>query len=171
LQARTPAPVDNGKGILVRDLPYTTTELQGLRNLIFFGGQLTQQLSEVIKQRLAGQFKADYDKYTPGNPPKYVALAPGLVDADYQNLDLPIFYRRVDELDIVDSHGKAVPIPLDERQQNRVGRATYYPAGLLTDLRNNLAKIRNNPAGRNNRIDELLEQVLKILRPRPELFR
>src|SRR5262249_3361146 len=89
---------------------------------------------------------------------------------DYQSLDLPIFYRRVDQLDIVDARGAQVPVPANVpiaggNQPSNVGRATYYPGGLRPNLQNQLTAISGvaNAAALNNRITTLQGQVVQAL--------
>src|SRR5262249_55956594 len=99
--------------ILVRELPYTTGDLAGFREGIFFNSDLTKKLKTVISQALAGIFKSGYNAYEGVGLPRYLLFAPGLRDEDYRNLDLPVFYRRVDQTDIVDGRGNAIPIPAE----------------------------------------------------------
>jgi hypothetical protein len=137
---------------LVRDLPYSTSEFRALRNQIFRdrpAGAWPATISVVIN----AQFVADYGTYVaslappaPPPPPKYLALAPNITNLDYQALDIPIFYRRVDQTNIVDSRGAAIPIPANVvingvAQPSRVGRATYYAAPLVPILRAQLQSI------------------------------
>ena len=152
--------------VLVRDLPYNTPELKQLRTFIYFGGALANPLANVITQVVDVQFTQDYPLYVPGAVPKYLALAPGITNGDYANLDLPIFYRRVDQLDIVDSLGNAVPIPPNVMingvlQPSNVGRVNYYPATLLPGLQNPLAAMTGvaNVAALNARINTLQTQL------------
>jgi len=146
--------------VLVRDLPYATQVLQTLRGAIFLGRRVAQQLLATITQVVGIQFAGDKASYVVGAPPTYLALAPGVSDTDFQNLDLPIFYRRVDQVNIVDARGNQVPVPSAE-----VGRDDYYAAPLLTDLKNQLNAI-SGPGNRDaldRRIAALQGQVRQDL--------
>ncbi len=133
--------------VLVRDLPYTTSELQDLQRTIFIRGpQLINAFAAAIQQTVNSQFAADYASYVAGSPPKYLAMDLAVAGPDYTSLDLPIYYRRVDQTEITDSRGVAVPIPNNVMingvaQPSNVGRNTYYAAALLPTLQNNLAAI------------------------------
>jgi hypothetical protein len=121
---------------LVRDLPYATSLLTELRNSVyqFYDDPLVvQQPAVTITNSIRTQFDQSYAAYVPGTLPKYLVMQPGLLNADFLALDLPIFYRRVDQLDIVESNGNAIPIPANVTIANNqvasnVGRNTFYAA-------------------------------------------
>jgi hypothetical protein len=147
--------------VLVRDLPYVTSDLQQLQRQIFInGGQLVNALPVAVQNVTNNQFVQDQAAYVAPAEPKYMALAAGVADPDYTSLDLPIYYRRVDQLDIVDSRGNAVPLPGPP-----FPRITYYAAGRLAPLQAALANISGglNAGNLANRIGALQTDITNAL--------
>ena len=155
--------------VLVRDLPYTTTFLSDMRNAIFFTEEYANQaLVENVRAQVSGTFAGEYKSYGAGDVPRYLVLAPGICEGDFRSLDLPVFYRRVDQLDIVDSNGNAIPIPRqvtigNALQDSKVGRATYYARGLAAELQRGLAALQGDPTALDERARTLQAQVLQAL--------
>jgi hypothetical protein len=156
--------------VLVRDLPYPTSDLRRIRTAIFFDDEerLAQPLDANITRQMEAYFADEYRLYTAGDVPRYLALAPGICEVDFRNLDLPVFYRRVDQLDIVDSRGDTIPIPAQVTMNgapraSNVGRTTYYANALPDRLRADLDQLQQDPAVLAQRIQALQAEVLRGL--------
>jgi hypothetical protein len=156
---------------LVRDLPYSTQDLTALRDSVYQSVLINQQPANTITASLGLRFNQDYPGYVPGAPPKYLVMQPGLLNADFLNLDVPIFYRRVDQLDIVESNGNAIPIPANvtivinqvaNQVPSNVGRNTYYAAAPTAIIRGDLANLPVGPT-LANRINALQASVVANL--------
>ncbi|HEX8830279.1 MAG TPA: hypothetical protein VF705_03890, partial [Longimicrobium sp.] len=104
--------------VLVRYVPFPTSTFRWIRNQVYLvlpvedaGYERTAEAA--LQNTLLGSLTDEYRSYQgmPTPQPDFIALQPAVVQADYLNLDIPVFYHRVGSTDIVDSSGARVPIP------------------------------------------------------------
>lgn len=111
-------------GVLVRVLPASTGDLKGyLKDVCINRPEgVPERSAPSAAQALYKKFLGNFHSNEGEALPEFAALAPGHVEQDFFDLDIPSFYRRIDQCDIVDSRGNKVDVPRD-----LAGRGTYYP--------------------------------------------
>lgn len=136
--------------VLVRVLPYSTTDFTNIRNSIFIdvfnspsrrNSQYAEQKDYVLLRQLTDEFY----NYQVGDLPNYLVWQTALAGVDYDNLDIPVFYHRIGTQDIVNSSGAQVaipanitifanpnpplppPMPPTQQAVVNIGRATFFP--------------------------------------------
>jgi hypothetical protein len=107
---------DRLNNVLVRYLPYATSEFQAIRNQIYIDAVLETNGNPVplipkIIEMLRQKITTNFNNYNLPSNPNFLALQPNVSSADYENSDIPVFYHRIGSQDIVNSQGQIVNIP------------------------------------------------------------
>ena len=128
--------------VVVRFLPYRTDIFKQVITTVFitqFDAPRNPNVAflPTLNAELEARVTQNYNAYVNGNLPNFLAFLAAISGPDYQNLDIPVFYYRINNasLDIVDSRGAilAIPptIPITGNPaapcQANVGRMTFFP--------------------------------------------
>jgi hypothetical protein len=123
-------------GVLVRYTPYATSVFKSVSDIIYqmpstnnFGAQLLLTIQTTLDNQIDVRLQ-DYQQ-TPTAQPDFLAFQNAVSGADYQNVDIPVFYHRIGTLDLVDSQGRLVPVPAQITvngivTNTNIGRNTFF---------------------------------------------
>lgn len=135
--------------VVVRYLPFPTSTFKQVVTQAYIervmGNPPGQAYPATLDRVIIEQLTIAYEAYVNGNPPNFLAFVNGECGPDYQNLDIPVFYYRINagNVEIVNSRGVVVNIPANVTtlqggpppvptpapcQPPRVGRATFFAA-------------------------------------------
>lgn len=135
--------------VLVRSIPFTTSDLKNLVSRVV-GPEHCADINYLpidIRQQRTLAYEAWNGAQT--NDPAFLAMQTNVVLGDFQNADIPIFYTRIGETNIVNSNGVVVPSPgivnHYDNANNEVNtpyvlpppppnRNSYYPASPFTNF-------------------------------------
>jgi hypothetical protein len=127
--------------VLVRYLPYSTTEFRNARREIFINTLLGANPGDPYLATktavLLSRISPEYHAYIAPNLPNFLAWQDNESGVDYDNLDIPVFYYRIGNSDLVNSRGQMVAIPANVNINipppvhpavvNLGGRLTFFP--------------------------------------------
>jgi len=163
--------------VLVRSLPFGTDELRNILTRVASADNCLNAGwldTDVLQQRSAA-----FDTWNANHAsdPTFLAMQDAFVLTDFQNADIPVFYTRIGETNIVDSNGAVITCPaaidrLDNTNQ-RVNtpftlpppapnnRTTYYPSSPFTNfVVNTQLQALNLAASKTIRINQLVGDLL-----------
>jgi hypothetical protein len=125
--------------VVVRYLPFATSTFKRVFSNIYYDyWPVNTAFAPTLANQVETMLSIEYGNYVANNLPNFLAFQAGIAVPEYQNLDIPVFYYRINggSLDAVDSNGAAVPIPVTIPIINNpvapcaalVGRPNYFPA-------------------------------------------
>ena len=133
--------------VLVRSIPFSTLALKTILSKVVAEEHCTDinYLPIAIRQERTVAYEAWNGAQT--SDPTFLAIQENVVIGDFQNADIPIFYTRIGETNIVNSNGDVVPSPGTVNHYDNAGnevntayvlpppplhRNSYYPVSPFT---------------------------------------
>jgi hypothetical protein len=162
-------------GVLVRYIPYPTIDFKQTRDTIIgttnddhkFNDALILTIQNMLNLTLQAKFQGYQQAATP--QPDFLAYQYAVSGADYQNMDIPVFYHRIGTQDLVDSDGGLVPVPaqitINGNQVNtNIGRNNFFAAQPMpTTVRQGQLLVLRVEPGFTQRCVILRDTILKGL--------
>jgi hypothetical protein len=166
------------QGTLVRVLPYATADLRTLNDSIYLTQHyatrtLDAAVTELIGLQAADSLKAYARAATPPPPVFFAAQLP-VMQPDFDQFDVPIFYRRVDATDMIDSRGARVPVGpsvtingVQRAVDPPLTRTTYYAEPMTAKIQAAVAKLDADAAAKKAKWRASIVTALKLPAPTP----
>jgi hypothetical protein len=169
---------DRLRGVLVRLLPYATSDWVAVRREIYsdaLAGPPPVELASAIQNALRWRLAAGLDGYRRPADPNFMVMNPAVqpgAAGDLQDFDIPAFYHKIGTTDILDSHGNVLLVPqavtvLDDNLQpvvrnTNVGRDHYFQAAPTTAIVED-GQVANLTSPFTVRVDGLVKDCLQRL--------
>jgi hypothetical protein len=103
--------------VVVRYLVYATSAFKAVSSKIYLDNPRAADVNTVqeakLREFLTTEYKLYAAKNNPGLDPNFLTLTQAQCGEDYLNLDIPVFYRRIGTIDILNSRGEIVDIPME----------------------------------------------------------
>jgi len=149
---------------VVRDTPEFTSAVQALVDASAEPENRTRETAEFVTAFMAERRRRAVDRWDQEggdrNNPYYSLEVPSLNGVDFQNLDVPAYYRRVGSLDLLTSRGERVYYAAQTGDAAFLRYDHYHQFLGLELLKNSfLEKLPRNGADLERKVDEFVASV------------